>query len=130
MPHFTDVVEAFQKARSRAAIAAYAEANLLHIAVADGKALGLNRQEVARMLRVPVADVKRHWRDGHKCESPAPVWGNRKEYLTTQRHIWSHVPERFATEESLTGEEEFVQFEWIDGRDGSRSMITRISSEK
>ena len=109
MSEFVSSAEAFRKARERASVAATFEANTLHIAVFDAREAGLSVREAAVALSVPKSTVARHWREGHTCTVPMPVWGSAPAWREAHAAIWAHNPSELA--------DDWVPYEWHDDTD-------------
>lgn len=112
MTEFEKIRRAFAASRSRASVASHAEARLLHMAAYDAREAGLSVREAAAALRVSKSTLARHWREGHRCSIPAPMWGTPEEYIAAERAIWAHAPEEV---------DERVPYEWEDLPEGART---------
>jgi hypothetical protein len=111
MSEFISSAEAFRIARERASVATTFEANTLHMAVFDAREAGLSVREAAAALNVPKSTVARHWREGHKCNIPVPVWGSVSAWREAHAAIWAHNPRELAND--------WVPYAWrieVDGR--------------
>lgn len=109
MSEFISSAEAFRIARERASVAVTFESNTLHIAVFDAREAGLSIREAAAALGVPKSTVARHWREGHKCNVPVPVWGSVSAWREAHSTIWAHNARELA--------DDWVPYEWRDEAD-------------
>lgn len=109
MSEFISSAEAFRIARERASVAATFEANTLHMAVFDAREAGLSVREAAAALNVPKSTVARHWREGHKCNVPVPVWGSVSAWREAHAAVWAHNPRELI--------DDWVPYEWRDEAD-------------
>lgn len=117
MSEFISSSEAFRVARERASVAASFEANTLHMAVFDAREAGMSVRETAAALSVPKSTVARHWREGHHCVQPVPVWGSVEAWRAAHATVWAHDPRELA--------DDWVPFAW--GIEGGQGVITRKS---
>lgn len=113
LSEFTSSAEAFRIARERASVAATFEANTLHMAIFDAREAGLSVREAAAALNVPKSTVARHWREGHKCNMPLPVWGSEPAWREAHGAIWAHDPRELA--------DDWVPFAW--GNEADRRTV-------
>ncbi|MCT1557380.1 hypothetical protein M3A96_04500 [Helcobacillus massiliensis] len=109
MSEFTSSAEAFRIARERASVAAAFEANTLHMAVFDAREAGMSVREAAVALSVPKSTVARHWREGHQCTQPVPIWGSASAWREAHAVVWAHNPRELA--------DDWVPYEWHDEAD-------------
>ena len=92
MSTFESTREAHRVARERASVAAALEAATLHTAIYDAREAGMSVREAAAALGVPKSVVARHWREGHRCTPPVPVWGSESAWREAHAAIWAHDP--------------------------------------
>lgn len=112
MSTFESTREAHRVARERASVAAALEAATLHTAIYDAREAGMSVRETAAALGVPKSVVARHWREGHRCTPPVPVWGSESAWREAHAAIWAHDPH---------AADDFVPYEWID--DGTQRTV-------
>ncbi|MGO2748208.1 hypothetical protein [Microbacterium sp.] len=117
MPELISSAEAFRKARERASVAAAFEANTLHMAVFDAREAGMSVRETAAALSVPKTTVARHWREGHHCVQPVPVWGSVAAWREAHAAVWAHEPRELA--------DDWVPYAW--GVEADQTVVTSKS---
>lgn len=117
MSELISSVEAFRKARERASVAAAFEANTLHMAVFDAREAGMSVRETAAALSVPKTTVARHWREGHHCVQPVPVWGSVAAWRDAHAAVWAHEPRELA--------DDWVPYAW--GVEADQTVVTSKS---
>ncbi|WP_143244680.1 helix-turn-helix domain-containing protein [Agrococcus casei] len=116
MSTFESTAEAHRVARERASVAAALEASTLHTAIYDAREAGMSVREAAAALDVSKSTVSRHWREGHRCTAPVPVWGSETAWREAHAAIWAHDPHEAA--------DDFVPYEWIE-EGGQRTIRAR-----
>ena len=112
MSTFESTREAHRVARERASVAAALEAATLHTAIYDAREAGMSVREAAAALGVPKSVVARHWREGHRCTPPVPVWGSESAWREAHAAIWAHDPH---------AADDFVPYEGIN--DGTQRTV-------
>lgn len=117
MSEFSSSAEAFRIARERASVAAAFEANTLHMAVFDAREAGMSVRETAAALSVPKSTVARHWREGHHCVQPVPIWGSVAAWREAHSAVWAHDPRELA--------DNWVPYAW--GIEADQTVVTRKS---
>ena len=117
MSEFISSAEAFRNARQRASVAAAFEAETLHLAVFDAREAGMSVRETAVALSVPKSTVARHWRVGHHCTQPEPLWGSPAAWREAHAAIWAHDPRELA--------DDWVPYAW--GIEADRVVVTNKS---
>lgn len=115
MSEFIRSAAAFRIARERASVAAAFEANTLHMAVFDAREAGFSVRETAVALSVPKSTVARHWREGHHCAQPVPMWGSTSAWREAHAAVWAHNARELA--------DDWVPYEWDD--EAGRRIVRR-----